>query len=619
MRGGFDAAGELRRKDSRTMIWRDTGASATGEIDPEGELELRLIAHAHAGAAWALSSLVARYQPPVVRYLIRLTGDQEHAHALAEQIFVRMARRLRGPHRGEHLRLWLLRTCTEVGLDVLRRPAGAGPARLAAPARSTALLPGKVREGAVTRLFQTFGVHYRKGNTPRPVPPTQEFVWSDLERGTSANGHAGAADVEMLSPREQVRHRLIRAVLAELTYSDAQCLALHLVAGLNQTEVALALGVTAPIARRRIVQGLQLFGRRYDATLASLGLPRDFVDADVAHVRFTETGAMIARGVPDETGAPASDESEALRREREVTGTLVVPNPALPALEEFFANEPAGPALADGGAVAADATETHAAPVAPGPLDPGAAVAVYMPLAPTAAAETAAATAAPAEPALAAAPSTGADVPFEPYDEAGGVSAAAVEDAPTTARAPAVAESLMADGPLQTDGPGELELPERERMPAPERHAGIAWAIPTEPARVVPVLAAAAGPTAARPTRPLTAPLDDRILAGPPAAGGEPAGFARDAAAEAAPDAERDGLLIEWDSNPQIPIHVRSDLNALLGQQDVAAPGAIEDNSDWLLVLEDERGDSVAGSLETRRRRMISADGEAEDPDDSGW
>ncbi|MFI5274961.1 MAG: hypothetical protein ACHQ4H_18170, partial [Ktedonobacterales bacterium] len=62
-----------------------------------------------------------------MRYLIRLTGDQEHAHALAEQIFVRMARRLRGPHRGEHLRLWLLRTCTEVGLDVLRRPAGAGP------------------------------------------------------------------------------------------------------------------------------------------------------------------------------------------------------------------------------------------------------------------------------------------------------------------------------------------------------------------------------------------------------------------------------------------------------------------------------------------------------------
>jgi hypothetical protein len=47
---------------------------------------------------------------------------------------------------------------------------------------------------------------------------------------------------------------------------------MHLVAGLNQSEVANALGVAAPVARRRIVQGLQLFGRRYDAALASLGL-----------------------------------------------------------------------------------------------------------------------------------------------------------------------------------------------------------------------------------------------------------------------------------------------------------------------------------------------------------
>jgi hypothetical protein len=65
---------------------------------------------------------------------------------------------------------------------------------------------------------------------------------------------------------------MVRAVLAELPYGDAQCLALHLVAGLNQAEVAVALGLTNSATRRRIIQGLQLFAQRYNAALASLGL-----------------------------------------------------------------------------------------------------------------------------------------------------------------------------------------------------------------------------------------------------------------------------------------------------------------------------------------------------------
>ncbi len=80
----------------------------------------------------------------------------------------------------------------------------------------------------------------------------------------------------MLDPREALRHRMVRAVLAELPYGDAQCLALHLVAGLNQAEVALALGITASATRRRIVHGLTLFAQRYDAAVASLGLGLDF-------------------------------------------------------------------------------------------------------------------------------------------------------------------------------------------------------------------------------------------------------------------------------------------------------------------------------------------------------
>jgi RNA polymerase sigma factor (sigma-70 family) len=602
------------------MIWRDARASAVGELDPERELELRLIAQAHAGAAWALSSLVARYQPPVVRYLVRLTGDQEHARALAEQVFVRMARRLRGPQRGEHLRLWLLRTATEVGLDVLRRPASGSPARLAAPVRAPALLPGQVRESALGRVWHALGGRYRRRHAPRPVPPTQEFVWSDAP--SIQNGHTRAS-AETLSPREQVRHRLIRAVLGELTYSEAQCLALHLVAGLNQTEVALALGITAAVARRRIVQGLQLFGRRYEATLASLGLPRDFADADAEHVQFTPSGAVIARSsVPDETGASdgVRDEEEALRREREVTGTLVVPNRALPALEEFFAMEPDAPATGaaavGGGAATADEPSSL-----PGPLDPLAAAAVLMAH-------------------QAAEPSAEAAAPARELSESGdregtvagsnaALEVAALVPAPATTGGEERADAAEPSGPLPdakvaaapnddaaADGPRPVEA-----LDAPPQRATIT-------ARIVPVLAAApAAPQGAKPTRPLAASSEIGAEPRQPqndlaASSHTPPGEERVAAAVASapvPDDDDAGPVIEWGSNPQIPIHVRTDLNAVLTAADATAQADPHDEGEWLLVLDDEH-DSVSGTtLEARRRRILSADGEAEDPDESLW
>src|SRR6185437_4192171 len=87
-------------------------------------------------------------------------------------------------------------------------------------------------------------------------------------------------EIDTMTPREELRHRLIRAVLAELPYGDAQCLALHLVAGLNQTEVAMALGIRPSAARHRIVQGLQMFAHRYDAAITSLGVPAEVAYAD---------------------------------------------------------------------------------------------------------------------------------------------------------------------------------------------------------------------------------------------------------------------------------------------------------------------------------------------------
>jgi DNA-directed RNA polymerase specialized sigma24 family protein len=568
------------------MIWRDGGATADGEIDPERELELRLVAQVHAGAAWALSSLVARYQPPVVRYLIRLTGDTEKAHAAAEQVFVRMARRLRGPQRGEQLRLWLLRTSTDLGLEVLRQPLGAAPGQLAGPKAPPALPPAKRRPGAVSRMVRAFGSRSR--NTPRPVPPTQEFVWGDAAGDADGFSHV----TETLSPREQVRHRLIRAVLAELSYSDAQCLALHLVAGLNQTEVALALGVVAPVARRRIVQGLQLFGRRYEATLASLGLPKDFADADVANVQFTPAGAMIAHTVvPDETQVDEGETAEevALRREREVTGTLVVPTEILPALEELLANEPDGQAPSSMDTAAVMSSDEDAVALR-GPLDPQAAASVYF-------TENMAAELTQTH------TDSSQDVP-EPL----GVAADVVPDL----------ETVVAPQGPQTERPDQrLEFAPDEAPSFEEVEVQLAdeSAVATEAAQPVGVQASELVEHSAPPrTVPVLSPTERAASAArltPPIAdlsvsrGGE--------------KTEDDELLIEWGSNPQIPIHMRPDLNAAISQPEAPAPSPAQDENDWLLVLEEERDEANVASLESRWRRILSADGEAEDPDESMW
>jgi RNA polymerase sigma factor (sigma-70 family) len=275
------------------MAWQDMFAGSTARIDAEYEQELHLADQARLGADWALGALIARYQPTVTRYLTRLTGNPPHAQQLSEQIFLRMERRLHGPHGGQHLRLWLLRACTESGLDELRRPNRTAPhAQLATP-KPRVLLPelgnstDRIRSGLEALADKT-------GSTRRQL---RQMIWADQPEIQSAQHRSdGAAhgrpslwddvDVpsyegeEVLPPHEALRYRLIRAVLAELPYGDAQCLALHLVANLNQAEVARALGITASATRRRIVEGLQLFAQRYEAATASLGIAIGTLDGE---------------------------------------------------------------------------------------------------------------------------------------------------------------------------------------------------------------------------------------------------------------------------------------------------------------------------------------------------
>lgn len=275
------------------MVWQDVFPNVGPKLDAEHERELRLVEQARAGADWALAALIARYQPPVTRYLTRLTGSSVGARALAEHVFIRMERRLHGSQGGRQLRLWLLRACTEAGLEMLRGPREAANPPLIESRTPMGLLPGG---GASAANFLRAGLGKlatMTGSTSRQV---RKLIWSDVPHTETLAAHtdrhykhspvqqfeSGVDELpdedgsDMLDPREVLRHRMVRAVLAELPYGDAQCLALHLVAGLNQAEVALALGITASATRRRIVHGLTLFAQRYDAAAASLGLHLDF-------------------------------------------------------------------------------------------------------------------------------------------------------------------------------------------------------------------------------------------------------------------------------------------------------------------------------------------------------
>jgi hypothetical protein len=112
----------------------------------------------------------------------------------------------------------------------------------------------------------------------------------------------GAAD-----PRDTLRRRILRAVLADLAPGDARCLALHLVTGLSHQEVAYVSGLSAPAARASIIQGLELFAVRYDEALELLGISPSVFDADatarpgLAPATYQGAQTLQARGAATPT------------------------------------------------------------------------------------------------------------------------------------------------------------------------------------------------------------------------------------------------------------------------------------------------------------------------------
>lgn len=74
-----------------------------------------------AGSQQAFEQIVRRYQRPVIRLLVRLTGDPALAEDLAQETFVKAFRSLAAFDATRRLSSWLFRIAHNTGIDALRR------------------------------------------------------------------------------------------------------------------------------------------------------------------------------------------------------------------------------------------------------------------------------------------------------------------------------------------------------------------------------------------------------------------------------------------------------------------------------------------------------------------
>ena len=119
-----------------------------------------------------------RYEGPLVRYALRLTGDLETARDVVQDTFLRLCRQRR--ERVEsHLAAWLFTVCRRRALDVARklarmRPAGSDPQVQSASGPGQEALAEQLEEtGRVLAMLETL------------PPREQEIVRLKFQNGLS--------------------------------------------------------------------------------------------------------------------------------------------------------------------------------------------------------------------------------------------------------------------------------------------------------------------------------------------------------------------------------------------------------------------------------------------------
>ncbi len=206
-------------QDAETVMLGDEAAGATELIGVE-RIE-HLAGQAQAGWAVAgqaaateplsssFSSVVDRYQVPLISFLYGMVGDREHAEDLAQDTLIKAYEAMERRRAGQEFSSgWLFRIARNTALDALRRK------------RLIAWLP--------------FGVEHE------PVLPA---------RGDFAG--------------QLAEQELVRQVLATLPARYRECLLLRSVVGLSNGEIAAALGISARTVNTLLFRARERFRAVY--------------------------------------------------------------------------------------------------------------------------------------------------------------------------------------------------------------------------------------------------------------------------------------------------------------------------------------------------------------------
>ena len=167
------------------------------------------VSRVRSGDTEAFAQIVEQFQLPIIRYLYRMTGDDELARDLAQDTFVQAYKGLAKTTPGLPLKTWLYRIATNNALQHRRRK------------RLISFLPFNSDTDSKEDMVQS-----------------------------------GNADTDRLAVEES---------LLKIPEKLRVCMVLHFIDGFKYREIAETLGISEDAVRMRVARGSDEFRRLYGA------------------------------------------------------------------------------------------------------------------------------------------------------------------------------------------------------------------------------------------------------------------------------------------------------------------------------------------------------------------
>jgi len=180
--------------------------SGNPSASPDSAQELHTVTHAGVDA---FEAFFWRYERDILGYLWRLTGDEQAAHDLSQETFLRAWQHFDTIQRYDQPRAWLFRVASNLGINHLR------------------------------------------GRSRRGIPAT---AFSDIEHVEMANGDPAYRLAE---------NDAIRQTLLELPPRQRAAVVLCDVYGLSSAEAAEALGLSHGSLKMSLWRGRERFRQQY--------------------------------------------------------------------------------------------------------------------------------------------------------------------------------------------------------------------------------------------------------------------------------------------------------------------------------------------------------------------